>query len=505
MQRNILLLMTDQQRADYVGYAPHGQAVTPQIDSIAAHARFTCCQTTNPICTPARSSLITGRYSRQIGTLTMSGDLFPQIPTFMQALQKTGYRTYGIGKFHYLQTTPWNVPRGGGMRQYDWREETRRFGYDYIWETAGKQQLDKAYCFYAHYLDDKGMLDEVRDFLLACGGDNGDTADHNYDKALAWPFDEEDYVDVVTGRVAREQLQQHPHDTPFYMKVSFCGPHKPYDAPPRYLAQFPLEEVDDFIAQDDVRVMTADEKQAIYRQRRSAKAMLRLIDDQIGEILNTLRVRGMLEDTLVLFTSDHGDMLGDHFMLQKGVPWRQALNVPLAVQLPHTVPIGVCHMPVELSDLAATILDYAGLDPQAALGRAWPAYNNIIPSRSLLPVLRGESESVRDFAFSESDFSEERAGSTTPGETIRNRGGAGRSNAWQCITTEHTKYMKYLGYALGEAPVEEFYDMENDPCEMHNEVENPFFAVQVAQARSRLMFMVDHFPPVQKTWAGGTL
>ena len=101
MPKNIILFMTDQQRADQVGYASyHPGAETPNIDRIANHANFTCCQTTNPICTPARTSLITGRYSRQIGTLTMAGDLFPQIPTFMQALQKAGYRTYGIGKFH---------------------------------------------------------------------------------------------------------------------------------------------------------------------------------------------------------------------------------------------------------------------------------------------------------------------------------------------------------------------------------------------------------------------
>lgn len=109
MPRNILLFMTDQQRTDYVGYAADSCVSTPNIDWIAQHAHFTCCNTTNPICSPARTSLITGRYPRQIGTLTMAGDLFPQIPTFMQALQGAGYKTYGIGKFHYNQTYPWRI------------------------------------------------------------------------------------------------------------------------------------------------------------------------------------------------------------------------------------------------------------------------------------------------------------------------------------------------------------------------------------------------------------
>ena len=501
MPKNILLFMTDQQRADYVGRGLGGKAVMPALDGLAARGHFTCCQSTNPICTPARTSLITGRYSRQIGTLTMAGDLYPQIPTFMQALQRAGYRTYGVGKYHYLQTAPWDVGRGGGMCQYELRERMREFGWDFVWETAGKQQLVTSHCAYGKYLEDKGLLEDVRDFMQRCGGANGDTADHNYDRALPWPFDEADYVDVVTGRVAREQLAAHDPETPFYMMVSFCGPHKPYDAPQRYLDRFPVEREEDFIPQDGGRPLSEAQKDALYLQRRSAKAMLSLIDDQMAEILDVLDRRGLREDTLVAFVSDHGDMLGDHFMIQKGCPWRGALNVPLVVDLPGGAQIGANGAPVELSDLAATFLDYAGLDPQAALSRAWPAYNDLIPSRSLLPVLRGESQGVREFAYSESDFTEERGADATPEATVANRGGAGRSNAWQAITTASTKYVKYLGYALGEPPVEEFYDHAADPDERENRIGDPAYRARVEEARARLMYMTDHYPPAQKCWA----
>lgn len=199
MPRNILLFMTDQQRTDYVGYAADSCVSTPNIDWIAQHAHFTCCNTTNPICSPARTSLITGRYPRQIGTLTMAGDLFPQIPTFMQALQGAGYKTYGIGKFHYNQTYPWSTPRGCGMDSVAGEQDEKSYGYDFIWETAGKQQVVSNYCFYGDYLAKKGMLEQVRDFFSQSGGKNGDVANHNYDKALPWPFDEEDYIDVVTA------------------------------------------------------------------------------------------------------------------------------------------------------------------------------------------------------------------------------------------------------------------------------------------------------------------
>lgn len=500
--KNVLLIMTDQQRSDYVGYIPNGKADMPNLDQIAHHAHFTNCQTSNPICTPARTSLITGRYSRQIGTLTMSGDLFPQIPTMMQALQQAGYKTYGIGKFHYLQTHPWDTKRGRGMQLYDMAmdDKTQSFGYDFVWETAGKQQLDKCYDFYAKYLDDKGMLEEVRDFMFECGGTNGDTANHNYDKALPWPFSEEDYVDVVTGRVAAEQLKKHDANIPFFMKVSFCGPHKPYDAPQRYLDMFPLERNDDFILGED-QTLNEAEKEILYRQRRSTKAMLKLIDDQIGILLDILASRGMDKNTLIVFTSDHGDMLGDHYMIQKGVPWRQSLNVPLAIKAPGIEPIGMNPSPVELTDITATILDWAGLSPQSALSRTWPAYNDLLPCRSLLPILKGEVPSVREFAFSETDFTEERSSGITPEEIVKNRGGRGRTNAWQCITTETTKYIKYLGYNLGDDPVEEFYDLSVDPEELHDLSGDENYKAEIEEARKRLMYIIDHYPPAQKTWA----
>ena len=286
-----------------------------------------------------------------------------------------------------------------------------------------------------------------------------------------------------------------------YMMVSFCGPHKPYDAPQRYLDMFPLERKDDFLLPEG-QVITGEEKETLYRQRRSAKAMIRLIDDQIGEILALLEKRDMLRDTLVLFASDHGDMLGDHYMIQKGVPWRQAMNVPLAAWLPGAEPVGRRVCPVELHDAAATILEYAGLDPQEALSRPWPAYNDRVPCRSFLPVLEGRTERHRDFAYSESDFTEERHADTDFAQILQKRGAGGRrSNAWRSIVTESSKYIRYLGYALGEEAYEEFYDLENDPGETENLIADPRYAARIEEARRRERYVVDHFPAAQMTWA----
>ena len=103
-QKNIILFMADELRSDYVGYSGSGKIETPNIDRIAKGCDFSCCQSSNPICAPARTSLITGRYPHQIGTLAMYGDLNVTIPTYMQVLQNHGYYTMGAGKLHYLAT-----------------------------------------------------------------------------------------------------------------------------------------------------------------------------------------------------------------------------------------------------------------------------------------------------------------------------------------------------------------------------------------------------------------
>ena len=179
------------------------------------HAHFTCCNTTNPICSPARTSLITGRYPRQIGTLTMAGDLFPQIPTFMQALQ--GEDTRPTASASSIIIRPIRGLRREAAAWIRWQENRTRSLTVMIssGRPQAKQQVVSNYCFYGDYLAKKGILSRYETFF-AERRQNGDVANHNYDKALPWPFDEEDYIDVVTGCVAREQLRAHPAEQPFY-------------------------------------------------------------------------------------------------------------------------------------------------------------------------------------------------------------------------------------------------------------------------------------------------
>lgn len=480
MPKNILFLMTDQQRADSIGYAPGSRVATRHMDRLAESAAFTNCITSNPICTPARCALLTGKYTHQINMLDMSGDLSQCYPTYLQALQQAGYFTAGIGKFHWLQGWPWDTPIGQGHPLANMKDLMRGYGLDYIWEVAGKQLALRNYCDYAAYLDGKGLLGAFREFVLACGNNRFEANPDMGRFAAEWPFDEADHMDIVTADRIIEAIETRPPNQPFFIFGSFCSPHRPFDPPRRYLDMVAYEEKDDFIAGSGE--LTPDLKRQLYRLRQYYKATIRLVDEQIGRIWHKLEQDDLLKDTVILLTSDHGEMMGDHFGMEKGFPFRQSVNVPLAIRHPDYLDRRLNTSPVELTDVTATILDVAGLDPQQGLGKRWPAFNDIVPCRSLLPILRGESERVRDVAFSECG--------------IRGR--------WQAVQTEQWKYIRYI--TRPESPdqlngYEVLYDLSRDPEETINCARDPECGAELDQCRRQLAFVLDATPPAQTSWA----
>lgn len=470
---NIVLLMTDQHRADHVSFLSGARMATPQIDRIAGSVGFANCITANPICTPARAALLTGKYTHQIGMLSMSGDLSLQHPTFMRALQQAGYWTAGVGKFHWLQGWPWSTPRDRGHDLVTLKTEIKKYGLDHVWEAAGKQLAVINYCDYGAHLERKGLIDSFRDHVQAQETNSKDLSMIRF-TGEAWPFPEEDYVDVVTGTEIVRAIEVRPTGRPFFVFGSFCGPHKPYDPPKSWLERFPVEECDDFIPGG--LPLTAEVKQRLYRLRRAYKAMIAVIDDQVGRIFAALEAQGLLDSTVVLFTCDHGEMLGDHGRMSKMQPWRQSVTVPTAIRHPDYLNRTTCASPVELTDVTATILDIAGIDPQVALSKEWPAFHKYVPGRSLLPIVRGETDAIREYAFSECQ------------------------NEWQMIQSQTWKYIRYLSTTEAK-PREELYDLANDPDELRNRaaaVASQASLIELRLARERIM---DLSPSAQLVWA----
>lgn len=472
---NILFLMADQLRDDCVGYAQDSKVATPNIDRIAEGTSFTRCQTVNPICMPARCALLTGKYTRQIGALSMSGDIDLRHPTFTQALQRAGYWTAGVGKFHYLQSWPWDRERGKGVNLVALKDTIKSLGYDYVWESAGKQLALKNYCDYCQYLEDRGLLEPYRDMIENRGANCGTVSSELKHDGDAWPFQEEHHIDIVTGREICKAINTRPKDKPFFIFGSFCSPHKPFDPPQRFLDQVPYEEVDDFVPGESS--LAQQEKQTLWKLRRAYKATVKLVDEEIGKILNLLEEQELLENTLVLFTADHGEMMGDHRRVQKSLYYRESQQVPLAIRHPAHLTGQRNESMVELTDISATILDAAGLDPQTELSLPFPVHNNVVPCRSLLPIIKGEVDSIRDFAYSECQ------------------------NAWSCITSEHYKYVRLHYSNDPDAPEELFFHTQSDPSESLSLLGDPSHNDSLLWHRRRLDFIRDKMPPAQHAWA----
>jgi len=474
--KHILFLMADQLRADHLGWHAHTRMETPHFDRLAEGMTFSRCLTSNPVCTPARCSLLTGRYTRQISMLRMSGDLNREFPTYPQALQKAGYKTAGIGKFHWLQTWPWATPVGQGLDLVALHRELKAFGFDHVWECSGKQLAVKNFCDYAKYLDDKGLLEAYRAHVLSRGENCNFAPGVNF-TGEPWPFDEADYPDIVTTDRILDWLETETGSgQPFFLFGSLVSPHQPLDPPQSYLDRVPYEEIDDFVCGEDEEPLDDKTKRHMWKLRHAYRAMVRLVDDQIGRIFAKLEEKGILDETIIVFVADHGEMLGDHGRFQKSIHWHQSAVVPCAIRHPDFLAGASFNKPVELVDITATLLDMAGCDPVASLSRDWPAYQNIIPGKSLVPILEGHTDSHRESAFCEYD------------------------TQWTMLHSEQYAYVR-MPTANPDAPRELLFDLEEDPDECRNVASDPAMAEVLAWHRNRLLHRIETHPPAQTRWA----
>ena len=470
--KNILLIMSDQQRNDFVGFAPDAQMQTPNIDRIAEGTAFLNCVSSNPICAPARTALLTGKYSHQIGTLAMSGDLSRQHPTYWRALQDAGYHTAAIGKLHFTQGWPWDRPRGQGHNYIDLRDEMMKYGLDELIEVSGKQLAYRDYCDYAGHLDRKGLLEVYRDHIEA----DNQAYEANFHAGNpytppAFPFDDEDYIDNYIGDRTVQWLENASTEKPFFLFASFCSPHLPFDPPQSELDKVPLEPFEGDEAANE------NQRETVRHLVRSYKAMINVIDDQVGRIFQTMEDRNLLEDTVIIYTSDHGEMLGDRLALGKKYPWRQSVLIPCAIRHPDHLDGRKIEPAMELTDLTATMLEIAGLDAQKELSLDWPAFNNIVPSRSLMSIVRNETDSVREFCFSEF------------------------SGKWQMIQSSDYKYIRRLDSKDPDAPHEELYALQADPENLHDLSGDPSMASVLQWHRNRRDHILNTTPAAQLRWA----
>ncbi len=422
---NLLLIMADQHRFDFLGASGAGFLRTPNLDRLAERGvRFTRCCTNAPVCVPARIGLATGLQPSRLGSLDNSSYLPAGARTYYQRLRDAGYRVGCAGKLDLAKPESYVGRRGDRPCVYAW-------GFTHPVEIEGKmiagtQPTPRGP--YGFHLAEKGLYERFH-------------ADYSERRRRGWRIGAshdsvlgaEDFADSYVGRRAAEWIEAVSDESPWHLFVSFVGPHDPFDPPTEYAERYRRAAMPAPIAdatEGKPRWVAGRREPATPEQvaetRRQYCAAIELIDAEIGRLLAALERRGMAGDTVVMYCSDHGEMLGDHGLYHKSCAYEPALRVPLLATGPGIAAGLVSDALVELADLNPTVCELAGLPPQEN-----------IDARSFGAVLRGEGDTHRGDAVS----------------ALR---------GFRCVRTAGWKYIENCN------DIPELYDLAADPAELRN-------------------------------------
>ena len=408
-QPNILLLLSDQHRPDFLTLNSDIPVRNPHIASLAAQGvNFTNAVCASPTCAPSRACLASGKSYHRAGVPSNMFNYPLDQPTFYGRLREAGYHVTGVGKFDlHKPEFAWGLDGTHLLEEWGFSEgvdsegkidairavtDDWPLGYASFYQQKGGrigEYMTKILADYPHhhrapkstaagpytaYLESKGLLDtHVQDIWFR----------HPYTSTEPTPLPEHAYGDTWIANQGLALLENFATDKPWFLQVNFAGPHDPLDVTKAMHQRW--REVEFAPPVDSTEFDAATHNEI----RRNYAAMIENIDTQVGRYLELLEARGELENTIVIYASDHGEMLGDHNLWMKSVPYHPSISVPLVVSGPGIAQNVVSEALVSLHDLAATFLDYA---------------NGAIPeemdSLSLQPVLSGEQAEHRALVFS---------------------------------------------------------------------------------------------------------
>jgi arylsulfatase len=406
---NVLLVMADQHRADLMGCAGAAGVLTPNLDALAAEGvRFSRVSCQGPLCMPARASFMTERYVRDHGVYTNWAEIAAASPTYVRALRDAGYHTTLLGKAHLYRDELHTVEH---IDDLAWRlsdlgfAEVRETGDKFAGETPNR---------YTDALRDRDLLDAYRRHIADRSYQGENESGQNATKrvpmwdATPMPVPLDAYIDFWHGEEAVRWVEGYDRDEPFFTFLGFPGPHDPWDAPREAVDRYDGVDVamprstrrpdlagtgnygkllGAFLQLSDTETMSED---AIRGMRRAYSADVSVIDDAVGKVVAALDRRGLLDNTWVIYTSDHGEMGGNHGMMSKCVLYEPAVRVPLIVRPPGGCEPRVVDDLVEHVDVPATLRELAGA-PAIAQSEG----------RSLLGYLAGSDPVPRTVSVSE--------------------------------------------------------------------------------------------------------
>ena len=431
---NIILIITDQQRYDTIASLGFDHCINPNLDKlVAGGTTFEQCHVTAASCAPARASLFTGYYPHSTGILKNADDW---TRSWVEVLANGGYHCTNIGKMH---TWPFTTPCGFNERHVV--ENKDRF-------LEGAEFTDE----WESYMQNEGIEKQRRELYRKRD---------DYEQSLgafAWEQAEDSHSDFFTGNKAIQWIENYKSDQPFFLEIGFPGPHPPYDPVPSYLELYnevdiPIAEVlqSDLDGQpkalkalrqhnvdidhDSIVHQLDPSDEARLRQRKHYLANVTMIDHALGKITECLKKNNLSDDTIVIFTSDHGDCLTDHGHSQKWTMFEQITHVPLIFSGPSIQQGTRVSELVQWMDIGPTILELAGCTP--------PKMEAI----SMVPALKGDQWQGRDYLFCE------QVGDMVLTEV----------KFMSMIRSKHWKLIHYLDSEEGQ-----LYNMINDPAENEN-------------------------------------
>jgi arylsulfatase len=353
---NILFLFPDQHRFDWAGWHPSADIRTPNLDRLAKEGvHFTQCVTPSPLCSPARACVAAGREYEGTNVLNNGQSLILNMPNFYRMLRdEAGYHVTGCGKFDLAKPLlDWGGDGKRLLSEYGFSDGCDSEGK---WDGVGAQRralADKrpAVGPYCAYLQSEG-LDEV--YL----NDMGERQKDFHLASFATPLPDEAYGDNWVGRKAEELINDAPAGKPWFLQVNFPGPHDPWDitksmeASVRDREELPLP----------VNPGEEGTPEQHLKVRQNYTAMVENIDAWIGKLMDLIEKRGELDNTLIIYASDHGEMLGDLGKWAKVVPEHPSVCVPLVAWGTGFAKGETVQAPTSIIDVAATSLQAAGLE-----------------------------------------------------------------------------------------------------------------------------------------------
>lgn len=395
---NLLFIFSDEHNRDMLGCYGHPVVQTPNLDRLAAEGvRFSSAYCNSPICVPSRASLATGRYVHQIGAWDNAAPYVGDAPSWGHRLTAADHHVTTVGKLHYRQ-----VGDDTGFPDQRLAMHVK----DGVGDT------------YSLIRDNVAPRPQARARALEAGP--GESEYSRFDRAIA----------RESCRWLREEAVG--YDRPWVLSVGFVTPHFPLIAPREFFDLYPLDRVifpRQYSLAERPHHPVIDEKRQVFAMddewdeetvRRAVGAYYGLcsfLDNQIGTVLQTLRESGLAENTRIIYTSDHGDQVGEHGLWWKSTMYEGAAAVPFIMSGPDVPREQVVDTPISLVDCFPTILEAVGVPPAPE--------DHDLPGTSLWPVARGERQPRRTI------FSEYHA--------------VGSRRAFYMVRVDNYKYVYYVG------------------------------------------------------------